>query len=765
MSSPGDPTIIDTSPGTGTIATSNSTTRSGRSKLNETRSYPPPKTASSSRSKSRLKENSSSKHVISGDGRNKASRECVCGRGTACFGMSQAFRLLGDPRSYYVELPRYRNDPPAFKYVFRNNLRQAYLRYLIQQNPTNKNLQELLSASVDTDGRSSKTSTRSYVALHHFHPTIVRAFYENPLTSAQKHKVPISITQHELDELGMECLETDRILSASGNPTGGYYFTPSYPHEKTHDDLKILIQSLRTSSRVKSKKSSPGTSSSKKLKDPNVPTDIEITTQTKNEGNYSVEPAIEYIEQSQQSTDRKEKQEIDQSNENDSSRVIKDASEDLDISNDTNEIVPTTEEFDKIWEKPPRREIESNLVKNTIIEEEEECMIREEENDEAIGDHSENGMGDATVNSLSTQSTAAASLSSRRTVDRPWATPKYRRDRDIGKRRSSGAAHYIDPHNTGELQSKLAITPEIIDDGEDIARIAADMTVFQQHHRDEEKDDTISPIPTFLGSPKRFPSTKTSFSPKRSDDEVSLSSAESGASSVANYVKLSHQLPGTDPTLRIQVHNDLIAWESKRRSDLAQQLEYNRERWRAACSVMNDGISEIQYADRFILGIIRSSRLFADSLRAVYDDTLLDDKGNTVTNTFMQNRLAKKRSTFEYSIENTVEDSKQGSGQSLILDSIVNAQLKVANAFMENSEHMEQEILPEINELKEEVCKSSQKLQSVGDVVILELERSEIEVKNIWGKFDLNITNSVQLCWMCSLFIIIFPEYTSRIYL
>jgi len=215
------------------------------------------------------------------------------------------------------------------------------------------------------------------------------------------------------------------------------------------------------------------------------------------------------------------------------------------------------------------------------------------------------------------------------------------------------------------------------------------------------------------------------------DDEMSLGSS---GSDVTNFIQLEHQLPGADPTLRIQVHNDLIAWESKRRSDLAQQLGYNQERWKAASSVLTDGIAEAKYAERLILGISKASRLFADSLNAVYDDKLLDDKRNVVKNSFVRNRLAKQRNAVEYSIEN--EDSKEGQGLgSVLLDSIVSAQLDIANAFIEHSDHMEEILLPELTELKDDVLKDALRLQTIGDAVISELKQSEVEVKNIWGTF------------------------------
>lgn len=696
-----------------------------------TRSKPPkipPKYPSKSRPSTRRHGSSPKKPIGSSV---KPFRECVCGRGVACLGMTQAFRLLGDPRCFHVELPRYRKDPPAFKYVFRNNLRQAYLRQLVRQNPTNEKLKAELDSS-----NTIAPKQRSYVALHHFHPTVVRAFYENPLTSAQKHKVPFSITEHELGQLGMPCFEEDRILSANGSPTGGYYFTPNYPHEKAHEDLKVLIQAMRSSRGM----SRNVRSSNKKIsEDPDVPANIEITTpKNDNDNNRRTKIMPCPIE------DKDEKKDVIGFESNKDIAVGSNSSGVRGQSDSMSGFLDggddDAEEFNKIWDKPCRREIDSSLIHKTVIEEEE--YSQQEENTDKIDDALK-------VNTSDFPETKRSVLLSRRSVDRPWATPKYRRDRESSSIKISGAADYIDPNNSGDLNSKLASKVEIVDDGEDIARIAAGMTVVSV----QMQDSLISPSATSR-STKRVesdsPSTRTSpgrpsYSPRRrmsnGDDEVSISSVDSD---IRNFIQLDHQLPGTDPTLRIQVHNDLIAWESKRRSDLAQQLEYNHERWRAACDVLTDGISEAKHAERLILGISKASRLFADSLYAVYDDKLLDDKGNTVKNSFLRNRLAKQRNSVEYSIENTTDDSKVGSGLgSVLLDSIVSAQLEIANAFIENSDHMEQEILPEITELKKEFQKDAQRLQMIGDAVISELKQSEVEVKNIWDVFDALVTGDL----------------------
>jgi hypothetical protein len=70
----------------------------------------------------------------------------------------------------------------------------------------------------------------------------------------------------------------------------------------------------------------------------------------------------------------------------------------------------------------------------------------------------------------------------------------------------------------------------------------------------------------------------------------------------------------------------------------------------------------------------------------------------------------------------------------MLLDSIIEAQLEIANAFVDNTVHMEEEIVPEIVDLTVETTRASRKLELLGESIIGELKRSEIEVKNIWGK-------------------------------
>jgi hypothetical protein len=148
---------------------------------------------------------------------------------------------------------------------------------------------------------------------------------------------------------------------------------------------------------------------------------------------------------------------------------------------------------------------------------------------------------------------------------------------------------------------------------------------------------------------------------------------------------------------------------------------------------LRNGVEELASAERLVLGFAKAGELFADALQAMYDDNLLDDAGNTVKNSFIQSRLQKQRSVQEYSIDTTLKLSSSEVGQSALLSSIIEAQLALANVFKDSSQHTREEILPEIVELKADSKATSTQLETLGDSILGELKRSEIEVKNIWG--------------------------------
>jgi hypothetical protein len=771
----------------------------------------------------------------------KLARECICGRGMQCVGMTQAFRMLGDPRCYYVELPRFRKDPPAYKYKFRNNLRAAYLRHLD------------LATTMD-----SSSPIRRFVALHHFHPAVVRAFYENPLTSAQKHRVPISITEHELKELHMQICADDRILSVTGVPTGGYYFCPAYPSEQAHEDLKILIKAERASREAATNlfvsdaqtkvvpvvipnkdedKDEPAPVEAAVERRGSVPENISYTGKCSAkhhpEDSEEKEEAEESSSRSPQTKKGEETKEADDSSTED---MPPDTSiqEDDDDGEDFNVVVSENSqtEFDQLWEEFPAESSTSAAevaatapppsrtgVTETIHESGDEDMEHEDEEEKDPKDTTKEpqvALESTTTSTTTTITTTTASEEAEaeesstiarthsRETSYPWEPPNYRRNSARPemikvKRVSSTPAQFIDPTALATVTSPTEHSPEppVVVEPEQITvvepavatdevsvgsspknsldppigvepeqikvvepvepAVATDevsvgsspktnlptMKAIEEDGADSSKEPQPDPPGKNIeDTPKRSftPPPNRSFTPPRIKkasekfDDRSFASDESiGVAAIA----LNHNLPGTDPTLRIQVHNDLIAWESKRRSEMSHQLDFNREQWKAAREILSDGVEEVEFAERLVLGFAKAGTMFADALQAMYDDKLLDDAGNSVTFSFLQNRLQMKRSAQEYSIENTATASSAAEGgQSALLNFVIESQLSLARDFRANAQHMEEEIGPEVSDLRAEIQASSRQLETLGDSIMAELKRSEIEVKNIWGRFE-----------------------------
>lgn len=782
---------------------------------------------------------------------NGAKRECACGRGMACAGMTQAFRMLGDPRRHFVELPHYRHDPPSFKYKFRNNLRASYIRNL-----------EKCNSDLDMS-KFDNIRRRRFVALHHFHPDIVKAFYDNPLTSAQKHKVPISITEHEMRELSIQMCEEDRIMTVEGTPTGGYFFGPNYPPMNVHEDLKTLVRKERLLREAKETTDNMDSNRGEILNE----NDAAIS-----EVSGARKPMIAPI--------------VNEAADDSSTEDVVDASKDRDESEsaDFDDILEKDDgpsKFDELWGKEQplagtasatQPEITVDLAsmpgdanaeealdaKSTSgaddldsqegkalhpVEESKEELYRdisgneggsveslqrgtmgakgpsmtavshgdsqgesnavngpeanhekqeakdslspydssndksevEEEAAEQIAvaaAHQLGSEGDPKkqegVDELNpvdaakdiTESSSPRKLAARNS-DHPWDLSKYRIvELETQQKRTSAA--FIEPKTQSpskeELESKNSEP-----DGISPRKTPAGMNIIEEGSREVStglKTDRTASDADKMEAPEAAEfqyldfyddddsksrnkyQASFSISKSASHDSGESKSAASVDSVSSNAIGLNHELPGSDPTLRIQVHNDLIAIESKRRSEMKILLDFHKEQWYTAREILQTGVQNVEYAERLVSGFAQAGMVFADTMEAMYEDRFLDDRGKTVKRKFVQNRLHKRRSLQEYSI-----DTAQGElGQSALLKSLIEAQLAMAKSFDESARHLLEEMLPEITDLRHEIQELAHELELLGDRIVGQLISSEIEVKNIWGKLVVGSILLVSLC-------------------
>lgn len=182
-------------------------------------------------------------------GSTKFGKECICGRGEECKGVSSAFALLGDARRGYIQLPPLLVNPQTTFEREQCNLRAAYLRHLSKDNA----LVDLLKNQSDQFDQNMR-----FVALHHFHPTVVETH-----SAKKKSKSPIPLTLKPVDidflHLNVEYTDADRVRDAFGNLQDLYYFVPCYPFNKAKSDLKRLIRFKRILHETKDDRTLPPT--------------------------------------------------------------------------------------------------------------------------------------------------------------------------------------------------------------------------------------------------------------------------------------------------------------------------------------------------------------------------------------------------------------------------------------------------------------------------------------------------------------------------
>ena len=729
----------------------------------------------SKRSSSKRSNKTDSAKTKSNQSSSQYIRECACQRGLSCIGMTQAFRLLGDPRCYYVELPRYRKDPPAYKYVFRNNLRAAYIRHLAVQNPSIPDLPQILA----------QTQDRRYVALHHFHPRIIQAFYTNPLTkgTAFKHKVPISITEFELTELGLEVYPQDRILSLTGKPTGGYYFCPGYSQEQAHEDLKSLIKKERGLREAVEKEQNDVSA---------VPVNIEIRSkvavgaiETSNaQSSKGVETAIGSTERSGDKQSLLEAVVLTsaaslprcEDGDDDQDAIVKE----LPIEDEFVHVITDARnsEFDSLWADDDRGKLASSTHRPSIVFEESASDLAIFEGEE----HSHDNLAslvDAKVEQSGAElpSIPSVNRTAGRDVNHPWQTPRYRRFKEgpeeTVKRVTASPAVFIDPNVRSPLRPNKILeddgewtTLPLVDKAATFDRIAAAQKSAAAIsaaalHAMKSFDDASSSLAPKESAPilkksdppayspsiftkdtseLNLPQTHTPIRQSRSQDSADSTprihpsiSHDSTDSPVSSGIVLRHKIPGSDPTMRIQVHNGLIAWESKRRTDTSERLVKYSEWWSELKGLVERGMEEVDFAERFVSGFSKAGILFADVTQTVCDDALLnDDEGIAFSSSIIPNHIQKKWNAQESPIESN--DPSSDFGKSTLLTSILATQLDLAQNFRDTSSHINEEIMPELQDLRQNISMSVMDYEQLGDGILSELRRSEIELKNIWGK-------------------------------
>jgi hypothetical protein len=197
-----------------------------------------------------------------------------------------------------------------------------------------------------------------------------------------------------------------------------------------------------------------------------------------------------------------------------------------------------------------------------------------------------------------------------------------------------------------------------------------------------------------------------------------------------------------DETSRRDIHSKLRAYEHRRRTAYSTKLESSSLYWRSFRDLLRASVHETARAERMVMGTAIANKIYAESMQASYEDAFLDDRGATVNDPKKQKKLLEIRSALPYDIApiNKNEDGKRltvkVSEQRKInmLHTLIESQHEIATKFGENAQTLSAEIATEISELRKTLALKVLEIQQLGDTIIGELEKTEVEVTQAWGE-------------------------------
>jgi hypothetical protein len=168
------------------------------------------------------------------------------------------------------------------------------------------------------------------------------------------------------------------------------------------------------------------------------------------------------------------------------------------------------------------------------------------------------------------------------------------------------------------------------------------------------------------------------------------------------------------------MYAELKAWEKKRCGDSEILLESTISTWRGSCDFLEDAVREIARAERLVLGAALADKAFSEAMNAIAHDSYLDDEHNVVSEAYKQNRLIASRQDQWMPTE--------------MMHPLVEAKTRLGDKFGEGAEYGSDEIGSELTLFREEMDLEVAGVKEMGDFLLREMEASEKEVRNAWGK-------------------------------
>jgi hypothetical protein len=155
------------------------------------------------------------------------------------------------------------------------------------------------------------------------------------------------------------------------------------------------------------------------------------------------------------------------------------------------------------------------------------------------------------------------------------------------------------------------------------------------------------------------------------------------------------------------------------------------QEWEGAADTLHQGIASTKQAERIVLGFVKASQRLASDFKATSEDSVFNDSGNVVQNSFTQRRLSKIR-----------DSSNDMAGIFGSSSPIWAACLECYGILAEQAETLEEasrqitvEYLPKLREVLAYLERAVTESESKTKRIFEEFDKYENNTVSSWGKY------------------------------
>ena len=186
------------------------------------------------------------------------------------------------------------------------------------------------------------------------------------------------------------------------------------------------------------------------------------------------------------------------------------------------------------------------------------------------------------------------------------------------------------------------------------------------------------------------------------------------------------------PQSSADLYGKLNEYERARKTNYAMKLDSLSLKWKAYRDLLSASLRETSRAHRVVLGTSHAMGVYSEALQAIFDDAFLDEKGMVASE--KQRRALRNEKDKKKQFDPAQPSSSKNKSVS-VLKEIKESQRTLADRFQETSTNMDEEIAGAIRSLLETVQESFVTIEKLGTSILSELERTEQEVTQSWGKY------------------------------